>query len=138
MNRKLFRRFALLGGAALAMATVGWAKTYHMTASTDVPGAAANLSVGKQKNGNLQIELKADHLAKPGRLTPPASSYIVWLQQEGAQPQSQGELKIGNDLKGELKASTHLNNFKLFVTAESDAQATAPSEQVVLRTTVQE
>jgi hypothetical protein len=47
-------------------------------------------------------------------------------------------LKIGDDLKGELKSTTTLNNFKVIITAETDSQTKFPSEQVVLRTTVQE
>ena len=68
------------------------------------------------------MEVKADHLAKPGRLTPSANTYIVWFQQEGSQPQSQGELKIGDNHKGELKSTTTFNNFKVIITAETDSQ----------------
>ena len=138
MSGKILFRSVLLCGVALALVPAGWAKQYHMTASTTVPGAKGELNVGKEKNGNVQIELKADHLAKPSRLTPSATTYVVWLQEEGSQPQSQGELKIGGDLKGELKTATPLHNFKLFVTAETDARAKVPSEQEVLRATVQE
>jgi hypothetical protein len=138
MKRQIFCRLALLCGVVLAVATVGWTKTYHMTASTTVPGASAELNVGKEKNGNLQVELKADHLAQPGRLTPSANTYVVWLQQEGSEPQNQGELRVGNNLKAELRAITPLSNFKVFVTAETDPQTKAPSDQVVLRATVQQ
>ena len=138
MNRKIFYLSVLLCWALLALAAVVWAKNYHMTASNIVPGASAELTVSKEKDGNVRFELKAHHLAKPGRLTPPANTYVVWLQQEGSEPQSQGELKIGDDLKGELKGATPLHNFKVFVTAETDAQTKFPSEQVILRATVQE
>ena len=81
--------------------------------------------------------MEVEHLAKSGNLTPPANSYIVWLQHEGS-PQSLGELKVGDDLKGELKATTPLNNFTVFITAETNSQTTVPSNQVVLRATVQQ
>lgn len=138
MNKKIFYLPVLLCGVVLALAPAGYAKNYHMTASTVVPGATAELQVDKEKNGNVQVELKADHLAKPGRLTPSANSYIVWFQEEGSQPQIQGTLTIGDDLKAELKSTTTLHNFKVLVTAETDAQAKFPSQQVVLSTTVQE
>jgi hypothetical protein len=144
MNRQVFYRLALLCGAVLAVATVGWARTYHMTSTKAVPAAGADVVVGnlwhrgKDKNGNTQFVLKAKHLAKPGLLTPPANSYVVWLQQEGSQPQSQGELKIGNNLKGELKATTPLKNFNVFITAETDSQTKTPSDQVILQATVQQ
>lgn len=138
MNKRIFSRLTLLAGAVLVVATVGWAKTYHMTSMTTVPGAAGEVNVAKEKNGNIEVEVNVTHLAKPGMLTPAASSYIVWLQQEGSDPQSQGQLKIGDDLKGELKSTTTLNNFKVIITAETDSQAKFPSEQVVLRATVQQ
>jgi hypothetical protein len=138
MNRRTFYRLALLCGAVLAVATVGWAKTYHMTSTNIVPSAAAQVNVDKEENGNIKVDVKVQHLAKPGRLTPPANSYVVWLQQEGSQPQSLGELKLGDDLKGELKATTPLKSFDVFITAETDSQTKFPSDQVVLRATVQE
>jgi hypothetical protein len=138
MNRKLFYRFALLCGAVIAVATVGWAKTYHMTAAKTVPAAAGQVNVAKEKNSNIRVDVKVKHLAKPGNLTPPANTYVVWLQQEGSQPQSQGELKVEDDLDGELKTTTPLKNFNVFITAETDSQTKTPSDQVVLRATVQQ
>ncbi len=138
MNRQIFSRLALLAGAVLALASVGLAKTYHMTSMTTVPGAAGEVNVAKEKNGNTQIDVSVMHLAKPGMLTPSATSYVVWFEEEGSQPQSQGQLKIGDDLKGELKSTTTLNNFRVIITAETDSQTKSPSDQVVMQATVQE
>jgi hypothetical protein len=148
MNRKIFYRFALLCGAVLAVATVGWAKTYHMSSSKTVPAAVGKVYVtsrqgglkfwAKEKNGNIRVDVKVKHLAKPGNLTPPANTYVVWLQQEGSQPQSQGEMRVGGDLNGELKTTTPLKNFNVFITAETDSQTKTPSDQMVLRATVQQ
>src|SRR5579864_3224114 len=138
MNRQTFSRLALLVGAVLAVGSVGWAKTYHMTSMTTVPAAAGEVNVAKEKNGNIQVDVSVTHLAKPGMLTPPANTYVVWFQQAGSQPQSQGELKVGNDLKGELKSTTTLNHFNVMITAETDSQTKTPSDEVVLRAAVQE
>ena len=138
MNRKIFYLPVLVCGAVLALAPAGYAKTYPMTASDIATGATAQLQVAKEKDGNSQLEVKANGLAKPGRLTPAAKTYVVWVQQEGSQPKSQGELKVGNNHKGDLKTATTLHTFNVFVTAETDAQTKLPSEQVVLRATVQE
>jgi hypothetical protein len=137
MNRQIFSRLALLAGAVLAVASVGSAKTYHMTSMTTVP-AAGEVNVAKEKNGNIEVDVSVTHLAKPGMLTPSATSYVVWFEEEGSQPQSQGQLRIGDDLKGELKSTTTLNNFRVIITAETDSQTKSPSDQVVLRATVQE
>ena len=138
MNKKTIGRIALLCAVVLAVGTVGWAKNYHMSATKIVPGAAAEVNVEKEKNGNVQVEVNVKHLAKPGLLTPPANSYVVWFQQQGSAPQNQGELKIGNDLKGELKSTTSLNNFNVFVTGETDPRAKTPSDQLVLQAIVQQ
>jgi stress response protein SCP2 len=122
----------------LAVASVGWAKTYHMTSMKIVPAAAGEVNVAKEKNGNIQVDVNVTHLAKPDKLTPPANTYVVWFQQEGSQPQRQGQLIIGDDLKGELKSTTTVNHFNVIVTAETDSQTKTPSGEVVLRATVQE
>ena len=138
MNIKIFYRLALLGASVLVVSTVGYAKNYPMTASNEVPGATAQLQVAKEKDGNSQLEVKANGLAKPGRLTPAAKTYVVWVQQEGSPAKSQGELKVGNNHKGDLKTATTFHTFNVFVTAENDSQTKLPSDQVVLRATVQE
>jgi hypothetical protein len=138
MNRKIFYFPVLVCAAVLALAPAGYAKTYPMTASSVLPGATAQLQVAKEKDGNIQLEVKANGMAKPGRLTPSANTYVVWVQQEGSQAKSQGELKVGNNHKGDLKAATTFHTFNVFVTAETDSQTKIPSEQVVLTATVQE
>ena len=138
MNRQIFSRVALLIGAVLAVATLGCAKTYHMTSMKMVPAAAGEVNVAKEKDGNIQVDVNVMHLAKPGMLTPPANTYVVWFQQEGSQPQSQGELKVGKDLQGELKSTTTLNHFNVIITAETDSQTKTPSDEMVLRATVQQ
>ena len=138
MNKKTFYRLVLLCGAVLAVATVGWAKTYHMTSMKEVPAATGEVNVAKEKNGNMQVHVQVEHLAKPGMLTPSANTYVVWLQEEGSRPQSQGEMKVGDDLKGEIKSTTVLTSFNVFISAETDSHTKSPSEQVVLRATVQQ
>jgi len=138
MNKKTICRMALLCALVLAVGTVGWAKTYHMSATKIVPGAAAEVNVEKAKNGNVQVDVSVKHLAKPGLLTPPANSYVVWFQEQGSAPQNQGELKVGNDLTGELKSTTTLDNFNVFITGETDSHAKTPSDQLILQATVQQ
>jgi hypothetical protein len=138
MNRRISYRLALLFGVVLAVATVGWAKSYHMTSTSIVPAAKGEINVDKEKDGNVQVHVEVEHLAKPGKLTPPANTYVVWLQEADSQPHSLGQLRVGDDLKGELKATTTLNNFTVFITAETDSQTRIPSNQVVLRATVQQ
>jgi len=139
MTRKLFYQTALVGLATLALASVGWAKTYMMQASSITPGAVGKVDANYDKNsGNTQITVKAEHLAKPTLLTPSATSYVVWVQSDGGQPLDQGVLTVGDGEKGDTKLTTTASKFSIFVTAENDPHPAQPSDRVVLRTNVQE
>jgi hypothetical protein len=123
---------------ALTLTTAAWARKYILTVSTAVPAARGELDVKTDKNGNTLIDLKVENLAKPSNLTPPATAYVVWIQQRGSEPQNAGELNVGNNLKAELKTVTALKSFDLFATAESDQLAKAPTGQQIFHATVQE
>jgi hypothetical protein len=121
----------LFGGLA-------WAKTYHLAGTKIDPSAMGAVDLTHDKNGNTIVNVRVEHLAKPTMLTPAASMYIVWFQQPGSDPENQGQLVVGNDLKGQLRTTTPLHNFDVFVTAESDPTVKTPSDQVLLHTTVQD
>jgi hypothetical protein len=97
-----------------------------------------DVDLSKDKNGNTNVSLRVEHLAKPTLLTPPANLYVVWFQEPGSDPENEGQLQVGNDLRGQLKTTTPLHNFDIFVTAESDPTVKTPSDQMVLRTTIPE
>jgi len=137
MNRKSFSAAVLvvlgvLGGTALA------AKTFPLTSSPAVPAASGNVAVKKDKNGNNEVTIKTEHLAQPGMLTPPASTYVVWFQEQSGEPMNQGDLKVGKSLKSGFKATTHFAKFEVLVTAKGDPAVKNPSGQVVLRAKVQQ
>jgi hypothetical protein len=113
------------------------AKTFPLTSSPSTPAASGKVEVKKDKNGNTTVMLSTEHLAEPGMLTPPATNYIVWFQEEGGQPINQGQLRIGKSLRGEFKTTTRFQNFDVFVTAESDPQVKNPSGDSVLKAKVQ-
>jgi hypothetical protein len=137
MKSKWFSAVLFFATALLSVGALG-AKTFPLTSSQAVPAAAGKVEVKKDKNGNNELTIKAEHLAKPDRLTPPATTYIVWFQEHNGEPMSQGDLKVTKDLTGEFKATTRLSNFDVFITAEGDPTTKNPSGQVVLRAMVQE
>lgn len=124
-------------GIALSLAVLAWGKTYTMQTTTLDPGAVAKLEV-KTNTDNTDMTLKVDHLAKPSLLSRPASNYVVWVQQPGREPENVGLLRVDENLKGEVKATTTATRFTVLVTAEDDAKAQTPSDRVVLRADVQE
>jgi hypothetical protein len=54
-----------------------------------------------------------------------------------ASPAAFKEIKVDNSLKCEFKTTTRLQNFDVFMTAESDPATKVPSDQVVLKADVQ-
>jgi len=132
-------RLALVCLGVLMFGTLaGWAKTYHFASTKVDPSAMGDVDVSKDKNGNAAVSLRVEHLAKPTMLTPPSTMYVVWFQQPGSEPENEGQLKVGDDLRGQLRATTPWHSFEIFVTAETDPTTRTPSEQVLLQTRVQE
>lgn len=117
---------------------LAFAKTYHFTGTKIDPSAMGDIDLNHDKNGNTIVTVRVEHLAKPVMLTPPSTMYIVWFQQPGSDPENEGQLQVGNDLRGQLRTTTPLHNFDLFVTAETDPTVRTPSDQVMLHGTIQE
>lgn len=107
-------------------------KTFQMTASSIVPAASATVKA-KTDHQNVILDIKVSHLAKPSKLSPPASAYIVWIHPSGETTIKQGSLHIDDNLKGELKAVTTSKNFEVLITAEHSLSVTAPTGPEVLR-----
>jgi hypothetical protein len=106
---------------------------YKLNASSIVPATTGEIEVKKDKNGNTALDVKVKHLAKPENLTPPQTTYMVWIQKPGGDPENQGQLKVNNKLEGEFKSVTPYKSFQMFVTGETNPNITAPSGPEVLR-----
>jgi hypothetical protein len=119
------------------LSSVGNAKKFPLTAAASVPAARGQVDVGNDKNGNTKVEVKVEHLATPDSLTPPKTVYVVWFQERGGEPQSQGVLKPGKDLKATFQSVTSMKTFDVLVTAESDPSTKTPSGTEVMRASVQ-
>lgn len=132
-----FRQVTTIGlGVVLLMGmlpSVMSAKTFKLQNSSIVPGATGEVKTAKDKNGNTKFTVQVKHLANPTSLTPPKSTYIIWIQQSGGAPESQGVLKVSKNLEGKFETSTADKRFDLWITAESDASLKAPSGPEVLR-----
>jgi hypothetical protein len=138
MKKKTFHQFILFALIACLVPMLAYARKYPLTATPVVPGAKGFVDVGKDKNGNTEVELKVEFLPKPSSLTPPAETYIVWFRQQGSEPEAQGQLKVEDNLRGEFKTTTNWKNFDVVVTAEKERAPKAPIGPEVLRATVQQ
>ena len=114
------------------------AKKFPLTAATTVPAARGDVEIGKDRNKNTEIKMKVEHLAKPENLTPPKSSYVVWLQEKGSDAENLGQLRLNKKLEGNFRSVTPRKNFDVFITAEQDAATKAPSGTEVMRATIQQ
>jgi hypothetical protein len=107
-----------------------------MTAASTQPASQGVATLKHDKNGNLTVDLKVKHLANPQNLSPPKSTYIVWVQPTSGEVRKLGELRVNDKLEGEFKAPVPTANFQIFVTAEDGPTVTQPSGTEVLRQTV--
>jgi hypothetical protein len=98
-----------------------------MVPAPSVPAATGTVNLGADSNGNTQVDLKVQHLAKPQNLTPPKSTYVVWIQARDGRPENQGQLQVNDNLEGEFKTTTPLRTFDIYITAEDGASATVPT-----------
>jgi len=113
------------------------ASDVQLTADSSIPGAAGKAHLSKDKNGNLKLKVEVHHLAKPGELTPARESYVVWTQARGKEPENRGVLKVNNKLEGNFEETVSREDFDVFITAEDNPRADAPSEPRLLKATMQ-
>ena len=108
-----------------------------MTSGADVPAATGIVKVQKDKdNGNMKLEIKVNHLARPSSLTPSANNYLVWIRPNGGDALKQGAIGVDKNLSGDLTVETVAKDFDLLITAEQSNNVTVPSSIEVLRTHV--
>jgi hypothetical protein len=132
------RRFTMVLVMCLFFSALACAATKYNLTNTSVAPAArgkAEVSIDK-KNGNTKVKIKVKHLASPENLAPPKSEYLVWYQESGNNPESQGRLKVDKNLEGSFENTTVYKSFELWITAESDAAINSPQGPEVLRATI--
>lgn len=114
----------------------GGGVSMRLVASSTMPSVEGAVEFSTTDDGNTSIRLRAKHLARPERLTPPAQTYVVWIQPAKADPpQSVGALTVDDQLNGGLEAVTAFKSFELFVTAEPSPTVRAPTGEPLLWTT---
>jgi hypothetical protein len=104
----------------------------RMMPSTSTPAAQGTVSVSATSNDNIKVDVKVQSLANPSTLTPAENVYVVWIQPQGQPPQNQGEIKVDKNENAQIHTQTSFKRFKLFITAEQNAQVQAPTGPQVL------
>jgi hypothetical protein len=105
----------------------------QMGVSPRVPAASGELDAKTGDNGNLRLDLKVHNLAPPDKVSPGASTYVVWLgPAQGGSPQNLGALRVDSKLNGELHTVTSQASPTIFVTAEPNPTVSSPSGEKLL------
>jgi outer membrane protein OmpA-like peptidoglycan-associated protein len=111
--------------------SLGGSTTIDLKASGAVPQAAGEAKV-EAKQGITNIEVKVKGLVPPTKLGPEFLTYALWAVSQEGQTSNVGELLPNEDGEAELKTTTRLQTFALFVTAEPYFAVRQPSEVLVL------
>lgn len=134
-----FRMHAVLP-AALCFALVwpfggGW-KTVNMMAGSTTPGARGTVRFRNGDNGNTELNIKAHALAPPSSLTSSENHYVVWIQAPDKPAHDLGALDVNAHEDGELNTETPDKRFKIFITAEQNANESEPEGPTVMSAVV--
>jgi len=138
MKLQSVRRWGVAGALTGVLALGGCAheQTWTMNTTEMIPSAVGKVKVANEKDGNTKVKVEVSHLAQPSAVFDQTSTYVVWLKPESGTAQNVGVLSLNKDLKGSLETQTAFKDFQVMVTAEKDANVTAPSGRSVMNASV--
>jgi hypothetical protein len=138
MKLQSVRRWGVAGALTGVLALGGCAheQTWTMNTTEMIPSAVGKVKVANEKDGNTKVKVEVSHLAQPSSVFDQTSTYVVWLKPESGAAQNVGVLSLNKDLKGSLETQTAFKDFQVIVTAEKDANVTAPSGRSVMNASV--
>ncbi len=117
-----------------ALPACGGPAEFALTGTARAAGTDGSVTMEEIEGGSHMVMVQLEHLPPPARLGDGLTTYVVWLQEDGGQPQKAGVLAYDADERsGSMRATTPSENVSLIVTAEADRDATAPSDIVVAR-----
>ena len=100
--------------------------------SSVVPAATGTVKITKDKNKNFSIQIKISNLAGPERLTPPKSTYVIWLMSGENMAKNIGQINISNSLGASFETVSSFPPSKIMITAEDDANVLYPSNSKIV------
>jgi outer membrane protein OmpA-like peptidoglycan-associated protein len=100
------------------------------------PGTLAPQAVGEAtvqaKQGVTNVEVSVSGLVEPTKLGTEFLTYVAWVVSPEGRATNVGEIQLNDSGKGKLKATTPLQTFSLFITAEPYFAVRHPSEMVIM------
>ncbi len=113
----------------------GGGTTIDLRGTGVLPQAAGEAKV-EAKPGITNIEIKATGLQSPSKLGTELLTYVAWVVSPDGRTSNVGEVVTNERGEGRLKATTQLQTFSLFVTAEPYFAVRQPSELLVLENAI--
>jgi len=99
---------------------------------TGVLGQASGQARVEPKVGVTRVEVKLQGLSSPTQLGAEFLTYVLWAVSPEGHAVNLGEVVCGDNGQGQLKTTTQLQSFSLFVTAEPYSAVRQPSEMLIL------
>ncbi len=115
---------------------VGGGGTTIEMRSTGLLGQAGGEAKVEAKSGITNIEIKATGLLSPTKLGTELLTYVAWVVSPDGRTSNIGEVMTNDRGEGKLKATTQLQTFSLFITAEPYFAVRQPSELLVLENAI--
>jgi len=114
-------------------------KKVGFLSSSIVPAARGYVKVKRDINENYLIQVKISNLAEVNRLQPSKQVYVVWMITDHEITVNIGQIIssttfLSTKLKAYFKKVSASKPIKIFITAEEEAGAQSPNEQLVLST----
>jgi hypothetical protein len=139
-TKKSFSTSSIFAVIAISSAILfsSCASKINFLTSSVVPAARGFVQVKKDNNENYAISLQLDKLAEVERVTP-GSTYIIWMNTAQNGTKNIGKLDSGtstfsNKLKASFNTVTSFQPTRIFITAEQDANASYPSDKIIVTT----
>jgi hypothetical protein len=136
VGARLLAWLTCVGLLAGCMHTSSGGSRVPLQASAGIPSAKGEVDAS-QKEGNMKLSVKVQHMAPPQKLAQGATTYVVWSEPiAGGPPQNLGSLKLADDRSAKLDTVTPARDMKIVITPEPSTGVTKPSAQPVLWTTI--
>jgi hypothetical protein len=104
----------------------------------ETPAASGEVKASTGENQNTRLVITVQHLALPDRVTPGATSYVVWAVPPGKDQVAHniGALAVNDKLEGKLETVTPFKQFALWITPEPSPRAQFPTGTRVMSTSI--
>lgn len=135
MHTSIVRTFVTVAlGLVLALGGCGGPRTFLARGTQRDPGADARIQVENLDGGNHLMTMTATNITPPDRIGDGNTVFLVWIRLPNGQTTMESQLAYTADERtGRATITTPQERFILLVTAETDANATAPSDRVVFQ-----